>query len=47
MPYYIIYFEFYIGLSDYVLLLGGVLLLSSLVSIIGGRLRTVMGRKYS
>lgn len=45
MPYYIIYFEFYIGLSDYVLLLGGVLLLSSLVSIIGGRLVDRYGKK--
>jgi len=45
LPYFIIYFEFYIGLSDYVLLLGGVLLLSSLVSIIGGRLVDRYGKK--
>lgn len=45
LPYFIIYFEFYIGLTDYVLLLGGVLLLSSIVSIIGGRLVDRFGKK--
>lgn len=45
LPYFIIYFEFYIGLTDYVLLLGGVLLLSSLVSIIGGRFVDHYGKK--
>ncbi|MFA7076315.1 MAG: MFS transporter [Candidatus Izemoplasmatales bacterium] len=45
LPYFIIYFEFYIGLTDYVLLLGGVLLLSSVVSIIGGRLVDRYGKK--
>lgn len=37
IPYFIIYFEFYIGLSNYVLLLGAFLTLSSVVSILGGR----------
>lgn len=45
LPYFIIYFEFYIGMTDYVILLGGVLLLSSLVSIIGGRLVDKFGKK--
>jgi len=45
LPYFIIYFEFYIGLTDYVLLLGGVLLLSSIVSIIGGRIVDKHGKK--
>lgn len=45
LPYFIIYFEFYIGMTDYVLLLGGVLLLSSLVSIVFGRLIDRFGKK--
>lgn len=44
LPYFIIYFEFYIGMTDYVILLGGVLLLSSVVSIIGGRLVDKYGK---
>lgn len=45
IPYFIIYFEFYIGMTDYVILLGGVLTLASVVSIIGGRLVDRYGKK--
>mgnify|MGYP001039274737 CR=1 FL=1 len=45
IPYFIIYFEFYIGMTDYVILLGSVLTLASLVSIIGGRLVDRYGKK--
>lgn len=38
IPYFIIYFEFYIGMTDYALLLGLVLTLASVASIIFGRL---------
>lgn len=38
IPYFIIYFEFYIGMTDYALLLGLVLTLASVLSIIFGRL---------
>lgn len=37
IPYFIIYFEFYLEMSNYVILLGAFLTLSSIVSIIGGR----------
>jgi MFS family permease len=45
IPYFIIYFEFYIGMTDYVILLGSVLTLASVVSIIGGRLVDRYGKK--
>lgn len=47
IPYFIIYFEFYIGMTDYALLLGLVLILASVLSIVFGRLIDKHGkRKY-
>ena len=45
LPYFIIYFEYYVGLSDYALLLGGILILASAISFIGGRLVDKYGKK--
>lgn len=45
LPYFIIYFEFYIGLSDYALLLGGILILASVISFVGGKLVDKYGKK--
>lgn len=45
IPYFIIYFEFYIEMENYVILLGAFLTLSSIVSIIGGRLVDKYGKK--
>lgn len=45
IPYFIIYFEFYIGMTNYVVLLGSVLTLASVVSIFGGRLVDTYGKK--
>ncbi|MDF2856048.1 MAG: Major facilitator superfamily 1 protein [Neobacillus sp.] len=45
LPYFIIYFEFFIGIKDYAILLGLVLLLSSIISVIGGRLVDRYGKK--
>ncbi|MCU0104357.1 MFS transporter [Acholeplasma vituli] len=45
IPYFIIYFEFYLGMSNYVILLGAFLILSSVVSIIGGRYVDRYGKK--
>ena len=45
IPYFIIYFEFYIEMENYVILLGAFLTLSSIVSIIGGRYIDKYGKK--
>ncbi len=45
IPYFIIYFEFYLEMSNYVILLGAFLTLSSIVSIIGGRYVDKFGKK--
>lgn len=45
IPYFIIYFEFYIGMTNYVVLLGSVLTLASVVSIFGGRFVDTYGKK--
>ena len=45
IPYFIIYFEFYLGMSNYVILLGAFLILSSVVSIIGGRYVDQYGKR--
>lgn len=45
IPYFIIYFEFYIGMTNYVVLLGSVLTLASVVSIFGGRFVDKYGKK--
>ena len=45
IPYFIIYFEFYIGMTDYAILLGAVLTLASLMSVLGGRLVDKYGKK--
>ncbi len=45
LPYFIIYFEQYVGLSDYALLLGGILILASVISFFGGRLVDKYGKK--
>lgn len=45
LPYFIIYFEFFIGIADYAILLGIVLILSSVISIMGGRLIDRYGKK--
>ncbi|MCB1165962.1 MAG: MFS transporter [Leptospiraceae bacterium] len=38
LPYFIIYFEFFLGLKDYALMLAAILILSSAISVLGGRL---------
>ncbi len=45
LPYFIIYFEYYVGISDYALILGGILILASLISFVGGRLVDKYGKK--
>lgn len=45
LPYFIIYFEQYIGIEDYALLLGGILILASAISFAGGRLVDKYGKK--
>src|SRR5690625_6370072 len=45
LPYFIIYFEFFVGITDYAILLGIVLTLASIVSVVGGRLVDRYGRK--
>lgn len=45
LPYFIIYFEFFVGITDYAILLGIVLTLASVVSVVGGRLVDRYGRK--
>ncbi|MBP2241781.1 MFS family permease [Cytobacillus eiseniae] len=45
LPYFIIYFEFFIGIADYAILLGIVLILSSVISIIGGQFVDRYGKK--
>jgi MFS family permease len=45
LPYFIIYFEFYVGITDYALLLGGILILASVISFVGGRLVDKYGKK--
>ncbi len=45
LPYFIIYFEFFVGIIDYAILLGIVLTLASIVSVVGGRLVDRYGRK--
>lgn len=45
LPYFIIYFEFFVGITDYAILLGVVLTLASIVSVVGGRLVDRYGRK--
>ncbi|HBS04762.1 MAG TPA: MFS transporter [Leptospiraceae bacterium] len=37
IPYFILYFEFFLGLKDYVLMLASILLISSIISVVGGR----------
>lgn len=44
LPYFIIYFEFFVGITDYAILLGVVLIFSSIISVIGGRLIDSYGR---
>lgn len=45
LPYFIIYFEKYVGISDYALLLGGILILASAISFFGGKLVDKYGKK--
>ncbi len=45
LPYFIIYFEQYIGIENYALLLGAILILASLISFVGGRLVDKYGKK--
>lgn len=45
LPYFIIYFEKYIGIVDYALLLGGILILASALSFLGGKLVDKYGKK--
>ena len=44
LPYFIIYFEFYLGIQDYALILGSILLFASIISIIGGRVVDRVGK---
>lgn len=37
MPYFIIYFEYYLDIKDYAIVLGSILILASIISIIGGK----------
>jgi len=46
IPYFIIYFEQYIGILDYALLLGGILILASLISFVAGLLVNKFGKKF-
>ena len=45
LPYFIIYFEFYMGFGNYVILLGAVLILASILSISFGRKVDKSGKK--
>jgi len=45
LPYFIIYFEYYVGITDYALILGAILILASVISFIGGRLVDKYGKK--
>ena len=45
LPYFIIYFEFFLGIENYVLLLGSILLFASLISIIAGRFIDRYGKR--
>lgn len=45
LPYFIIYFEFYLGITDYAILLGAVLLFASIASVIMGRLVDKFGKQ--
>lgn len=45
LPYFIIYFEFYLGIKDYALLLATILIFASLISILGGRLVDRLDKK--
>ncbi len=45
LPYFIIYFEFFLGIQNYVLLLGSILLFSSIISIFAGRLIDRYGKR--
>lgn len=45
IPYFIIYFEYYIGITDYALLLGGILILASAMSFAAGFVVNKFGKK--
>jgi len=45
LPYFIIYFEYYVGITDYALILGGILIFASIISFVGGRLVDKYGKK--
>lgn len=45
LPYFIIYIEYYLGIKDYALILGVVLILASVISIVGGRLVDKYGKQ--
>lgn len=44
MPYFIIYFEFFLGITDYALILGAVLIMASVLSVILGRVVDKYGK---
>ncbi|MEQ8349845.1 MAG: MFS transporter [Leptospiraceae bacterium] len=37
IPYFILYFEFFLGIKDYALMLASILIVSSIISVVGGR----------
>ena len=45
MPYFIIYFEFYLHITDYALVLGVVLIFASIISVLMGRLVDKFGKQ--
>mgnify|MGYP000897796721 CR=1 FL=1 len=45
LPYFIIYMEYYLGIKNYALVLGAVLILASAISIVGGRLVDKYGKQ--
>lgn len=45
LPYFIIYFEFYLGITDYAILLGAILLLASIASVFLGRMVDKYGKQ--
>ena len=45
MPYFIIYFEFYLYITDYALVLGVVLIFASIISVLMGRLVDKFGKQ--
>ena len=47
MPYFIIYFEFYLHITDYALVLGVVLIFASIISVLMGRLVDKFGKQNS